>query len=131
MHVYYCTFELPRDDREAFNDWMIEITRRCQSQDRCVIYEYVTNPARPDEGALMAAWADREAMDKHRIFEAHVEMAALGSSRYGMRNLNMHVWSDARGHAEEHFDMTDDSASGEMLRLVHERQALEARADVP
>jgi quinol monooxygenase YgiN len=117
MIVVHCNFEATASDRAAFDEWFLRVVSECRTQQGCILYEYLLNPEQPTRGVLFSAWETPEHSAAHITYPAHVEMAALGTFKWGMRDLRVRHWSED-GYAETTYPTTDDSAGDELRALI-------------
>ena len=94
MLINYVTFEVDTDDREAFDEWYGRLAEDARQEEGCILYVYLKDPHRPTRGVTVAAWRSEEDIAAHRQHPSHIELVALGSSKWGMRDMTVHSFRD-------------------------------------
>jgi quinol monooxygenase YgiN len=127
MLVNYVIFDVETDDRVAFDAWYRRLAEDAQREPGCIAYDYLTDPAHPTGGAVVAAWETEEDIARHRLHPSHVELMALGSSKWGMRNIRRHSFTNIGNYSVSARPALDDRAEPEanreeMHRLINEYQ---------
>ena len=116
MLVNYVTFEVDTDDRSAFDQWYLRLVDDARQEDGCILYVYLTDPAHPTRGVTIAAWREEENIAAHRLHPSHIELVALGSTKWGMRDLTVHSFRDVGRYKVGSRERVDDEAVGEEAR---------------
>jgi hypothetical protein len=78
----------------------------------CIAYDYLLDPEQPKRGINFEIWETPENFQAHMLHPNHAEMMALGSLKWGIRDLRMHFWFDARGHQFNVRERTDTPLEG-------------------
>jgi quinol monooxygenase YgiN len=94
MIVMYVSFEFDGDPDEL-DRWIIPLFQRERQEEGVLAYDYLIDPEHPRRRRVVEVFADAEATKHHLTSPAHVEMLALGSMVYGMRDFNIHLWGSA------------------------------------
>jgi quinol monooxygenase YgiN len=125
--VNYVVFDVHTDDRAAFDAWYRRLAEDAQGEQGCIAYDYLTDPAHPTRGAVVAAWESEEDIARHRLHPSHIELMALGSAKWGIRNIRRHSFADVGNYSASVRPALDDPAGpganrDEMHRLISEYQ---------
>jgi quinol monooxygenase YgiN len=121
MIVVYVSFVVPTPNREQFDAWLRPLVEAARRETGCVTYDYLHDPQNPDRGQIVEIWQSKEDLDRHSVDPDHVEMVALGSIRWGMTDLHIHVVAGGT-HSYVEQDRIDVPAPG--------REAMQALVDV-
>jgi quinol monooxygenase YgiN len=97
MIVMLVSFEVDADAIEL-DRWIIPLFQRERQEPGVVTYDYLIDPEHPGRRRVIEVFADRDALQRHVTSPAHVEMLALGSMEYGMRDFDIHTWESADGY---------------------------------
>jgi quinol monooxygenase YgiN len=124
MIVTYVSFEIEPGRRADFETWFVPLVEKTRTQAGCVVYDYLLDPQSPATGRMVEIWASAEAYEAHHRHRDHIEMLARGSSDFGMKNLRIHLWTDAEGYSVSERARTDQSVPGRDVvnQLVAEYQ---------
>jgi quinol monooxygenase YgiN len=123
MIVNYTTFRIRHHDDVAFDDWFLGLCSAARDEDGCIVYDYFNVIGDPGRRAVLAAWRDEHAFGAHRVHPLHVEMLALGGSKWGICDLDSNSWPDARGHRTSARDKVDATVPGQGREAMLERAA--------
>jgi quinol monooxygenase YgiN len=129
MLVNYVSFEVDTNERDAFDQWYLRLAADARQEKGCLVYDYLRDPQNPKRGITIAAWESEADIAAHRLHPSHVELLALGSEKWGMRDLRMHSWTEIGGYKvteRSRVDGTGQDQEGreQMHSLVREYQAL-------
>jgi quinol monooxygenase YgiN len=118
-------FDVDAATRPAFDSWVGAIIADARAEPGCVDNRYVVDPHNPGHGMFVEAWQSRSAVLAHHSHPSHVELFALGSERWGMRNFTVRTWVDAGDFTTRAADRIEELAAGRevLQRLVLERKA--------
>jgi len=128
MLVNYVTFEVDTDDRDAFDRWYLRLVDDARQEDGCILYVYLTDPRHPTRGATIAAWRGEDDIAAHRLHPSHIELLALGSTKWGMRDITVHSFRDVGryqvgGRARVDAEAGDKAGRAQMHALIRAYQA--------
>jgi quinol monooxygenase YgiN len=98
MLVNYVTFAVDTEDRAAFDSWYLRLVEAARQEDGCIVYDYLTDPSRPGRGITLAAWESEADLAAHRLHPSHIELMALGSTKWGMHDIKVHSWTEIGGY---------------------------------
>ncbi len=112
MIVYYVSFEVDTDDRAGFDEWYRARTTEAKKEKGCLAFDYLLDPEQPGRGFMVEIWETPEDLEAHMAHPRHVEALALGSMKWGLRDVRVHVWNRADGHEFTVRNRTDDLAGG-------------------
>jgi quinol monooxygenase YgiN len=112
MIVYYVSFEVDTDDRAGFDQWYRARTKDAKQEKGCLAFDYLVDPEQPRRGFMVEIWETAEDLEAHMAHPRHVEALALGSMKWGLRDVHVHVWTRAEGHEFAVRNRTDDLAEG-------------------
>lgn len=117
MLVNYVTFEVDTDDREAFDQWYLRLADDARQEDGCILYVYLKDPRHPTRGVTVAAWRGEEDIAAHRLHPSHIELLALGSTKWGMRNITVHSFRDVGQYSVGSRTQVDGKGEDEASRV--------------
>jgi quinol monooxygenase YgiN len=110
--VIYGSFRVDTEDRRAFDEWYRSCLSIARQEKGCVAYDYLLDPQQPDRGFNLEIWETADDFQAHMLHPAHVEMMALASRKWGVRDLRMHFWMDAQGHQYNIRERTETPVEG-------------------
>jgi hypothetical protein len=75
-------------------------------------------------GFNLEIWQSRDDFQAHLLHPDHIDMMALGSLKWGIRDLQMHFWMEADGYQFGVRDRTDTPVDGRgnLYDLIGEAQ---------
>ena len=111
MIIIYVSFELESDPVE-FDAWFMPLVEETRASAGCIAYDYLVDPVRRSRRYMFEVWDSDSAATRHSGAPAHLEMLALGTSRYGMRDLRIDRWDDPRRHKHSMRARTDEHVEG-------------------
>ena len=111
MIVMYVSF-LVDGDLDALDNWIIPLFQSERLQPGVVAYDYLIDPEHPARRRVVEVFADEKSARHHVTSPAHIEMLALGSMVYGMRDLDIHVWGEAEQYRHSTRPRSDSRVDG-------------------
>jgi quinol monooxygenase YgiN len=110
VNVIHVSFRLDGPNRD-FDVWFLPLVAAVRTADGCVVYDYSVDSVDPRRRYIFEAWESQAKLRAHQCAAAHVEMLALGTTVYGMSDLQICSWTDAgpvkrstRRRTDEHVD---------------------------
>jgi quinol monooxygenase YgiN len=128
--VIYVSF-LVDGDLDDLDNWIIPLFQKERQEPGVVAYDYLIDQEQPTRRRVVEVFADRESAKHHVTSAAHIEMLALGSMVYGMRDFEMHVWGKAEQYRHSTRPRSDSHVDGreqaEQLISEFQRRYAESR----
>ena len=129
MIIVYLSFTVAGDRKEAFDVWFPALVARALTHRGCVSYDHYEDPLRPGHHALLEAWESPELQAEHTGTPEHAEIVGLGSTVYGMRDLVVRRWADAREYSLTHRAVTTSGRASPVPAPAAGSTALPGRGD--
>jgi quinol monooxygenase YgiN len=117
MLINYVTFEIG-PDVPGFEAWYLPLAAQIASHPGCVTYQYLKDPLAPRKGVVMEVWASAEAHAAHAINPVLIEILALGSELWGLRELLVRQWRSAEDYREAQSARTDGHRGNEEVESL-------------
>ena len=111
MIIIYVSFEFDGDPAE-FDAWFIPLVEETRASPGCTAYEYLVDPVRASRRYMFEVWESEAAATHHSGAPAHVEMLALGTAQFGMRDLRIERWDNPAVHKHSVRARTDEHVDG-------------------
>jgi quinol monooxygenase YgiN len=114
MLINHVTFDIG-PDLQGFEQWYLPLAAKIASHEGCLMYQYLHDPVAPHKGVVVEVWASAEAHAAHATDPVLIEILALGSERWGLRDLVVRQWRSAEDYGEAHLPRTDGARGNDEL----------------
>jgi quinol monooxygenase YgiN len=106
MLINHVTFDIG-PDLHGFEKWYLPLAAQIASHEGCLTYQYLRDPVGPRRGVVVEVWASAEAHAAHATNPVLIEILALGSELWGLRDLVVRQWRSAEDYREAQSPRTD------------------------
>jgi quinol monooxygenase YgiN len=97
--VTHLSFRVIPQYSHAFETWFAPLVARTLTHRGCLTYDHLVDPADPTRHVLVEVWESPSALSEHTSTAEHAEIIGRGSDEFGMYDLVLHRWADARDHS--------------------------------
>jgi quinol monooxygenase YgiN len=97
--VTHLSFRVTEQHAQDFEAWFAPLVARTLTHRGCLSYDHLIDPADPSRHVLLEVWASPSALSEHATTAEHAEIIGRGSDDFGMYDLVLHRWADARAHS--------------------------------